>query len=181
MTKIIKVDRYFGGCPTCGGNDGYVNAGKGHFFFCREHRVSWFAGSNLFDSWREQTETEQREEYKQIEGFERIEEPLPEGIWSTDPDRERLLRERCEKVAARLVDALTPLAADIPEDGNVCISVRPQFSRSHYEVDLVLSAAGVGRRENSGGGRRPSVLTRSKFCRTLLLSLTRAARHPTPL
>jgi hypothetical protein len=37
MTTQMKVPDYFGGCPQCGRNDGYVNAGKTHVFICREH------------------------------------------------------------------------------------------------------------------------------------------------
>lgn len=59
-----KEDRYadqgFGACPDCGGCDGYVNAGRSHWFFCDEHKTMWCAGFNLFSSWHEQTEAEQR-------------------------------------------------------------------------------------------------------------------------
>jgi hypothetical protein len=57
-------DNYFGVCPTCGKNDGYVNVGRGHWFVCDEHKFKWFVGSNLFDSWKEQTEEEQRQLYE---------------------------------------------------------------------------------------------------------------------
>lgn len=51
---------YFGGCPVCGDNDGYVNIGRGHWLVCKEHRTRWFIGSNLFSSWRDETPEEQR-------------------------------------------------------------------------------------------------------------------------
>lgn len=76
---MTMVDDYFGGCPTCRGNDGYVNCGRLHVFFCKEHRVSWIFGANLFSSWREQTDAEQREQYKMIEGFERVEPIWPDS------------------------------------------------------------------------------------------------------
>lgn len=56
----------FGVCPTCHRNDGYANAGKLHIFFCLEHRVRWIVGSNLFSSWKDQTEVEQRLIYDTI-------------------------------------------------------------------------------------------------------------------
>jgi hypothetical protein len=63
-----NFDDYFGVCPTCGRNDGYINIGRGHWFYCSKHRVKWYFGSNLFSSWREQTEDEQRETYDEL-GF----------------------------------------------------------------------------------------------------------------
>jgi hypothetical protein len=74
----LTID-YFGGCPTCGRNDRYVNAGSTHVFYCLEHRVSWIFGANIFSGWREETEAEQREKYKLIESFERVEPLWPEN------------------------------------------------------------------------------------------------------
>jgi hypothetical protein len=61
-------DDYFGVCPTCFKFTGYINIGKGHWFFCKEHRVKWWFGSNIFSDWRQQTEEEQREAYDSL-GF----------------------------------------------------------------------------------------------------------------
>ncbi len=44
----------FGGCPYCGQNDGYLNDGRDHWFFCNQHKTKWLVGSNLFSSWREE-------------------------------------------------------------------------------------------------------------------------------
>jgi hypothetical protein len=73
----MKVPDYFGGCPRCGRNDGYVNASKAHVFICREHKVCWTIGSNIFSSWKEQTEEEQRRIWNEIglEDFTEV-EPL---------------------------------------------------------------------------------------------------------
>lgn len=58
--QSLKVDKneisYFGGCPQCGKNDGYVDIGCDHWFVCNEHKTKWWEGSNLFSAWREQTE-----------------------------------------------------------------------------------------------------------------------------
>jgi hypothetical protein len=80
----ITVTNYFGGCPTCGRADGYRNAGKSHRFFRDVHKTSWCVGSNLFSTWRDQTEDEQRAAWH-IGDYEEV-EPLPEGSWSADPD-----------------------------------------------------------------------------------------------
>ena len=42
-----KGDSYFGLCPHCHDNDGFINLGRGHWFLCHEHKVMWFIGSNL--------------------------------------------------------------------------------------------------------------------------------------
>lgn len=51
-------DPYFGLCPECGGNDGYLNIGPNHWFICDEHNVAWCAGSNLFSGWQDESEEE---------------------------------------------------------------------------------------------------------------------------
>jgi hypothetical protein len=56
----------FDGCPKCGGNDGYTNVGRSHWCCCQEHKTKWCIGANLFDSWREETEEEQRAAYNKI-------------------------------------------------------------------------------------------------------------------
>src|SRR5215216_6505131 len=56
----------FGVCPECEKSDGYINVGRGHWFFCKAHKVKWCVGSNLFSGWREETEEEQRRAYDEI-------------------------------------------------------------------------------------------------------------------
>ena len=51
----IQSNTHFGSCPLCGKSDGYVNLGKEHWFICRDHKKKWYAGSNLFEGWKEQT------------------------------------------------------------------------------------------------------------------------------
>jgi hypothetical protein len=65
----------FGGCPTCHRNDGYTNAGRTHVCYCLEHRVSWVIGCNLFSSWKDETEAEQRAAWAAIglDDFARVE------------------------------------------------------------------------------------------------------------
>jgi hypothetical protein len=93
----INVTNYFGGCPHCGGNDGYRNAGRSHRFFCDAHKTSWCVGSNLFSDWRFETEEQQRAKWH-IEGYADV-EPLPEDTWSTDPVvREKELEQRRREV-----------------------------------------------------------------------------------
>lgn len=55
-----------GGCPRCGTNDGYVNIGRSHWFYCADHKVMWCVGQNLYSSWKYQTESEQRKIYDDL-------------------------------------------------------------------------------------------------------------------
>jgi hypothetical protein len=66
MITQVTTDEYFGGCPQCGKNDGYTNVGRSHWFLCKEHKTMWCAGSNLFSSWRYETEEEQERAYNEI-------------------------------------------------------------------------------------------------------------------
>jgi hypothetical protein len=63
-------------CPECGKDSPYVNVGRTHVCYCTGCQVSWVWGSNLTDSWKYQTEAEQRAEYEAagIDRMRRIEE-----------------------------------------------------------------------------------------------------------
>lgn len=44
----------FGLCPVCSNDPEILNVGREHFAICREHKVYWHVGSNLFSGWREE-------------------------------------------------------------------------------------------------------------------------------
>ncbi len=71
-----QTQHYFGGCPECGGQDGYTNVGRSHWVFCKAHRTMWCIGWNLFSSWQYETEAEQRLAYDTI-GLGRFTEVKP--------------------------------------------------------------------------------------------------------
>jgi hypothetical protein len=79
------MDDHFGLCPHCKKTDGYANAGKSHRFYCKEHKVSWCVGSNLFSDWRGQTEDEQRRIWNEIglNDFANIEPYFPPEVLAT--------------------------------------------------------------------------------------------------
>lgn len=68
---------YFGGCPSCGRNNGYLNYHSDHWFVCREHRTRWLAGSNLFSDWREESEDDWRRNRAAIEDYADVEPVYP--------------------------------------------------------------------------------------------------------
>jgi hypothetical protein len=78
-------DDYFGVCPHCHRRDGFINIRRGQWFYCREHKLKWWAGSNLFSSWRDETEEEQRKIYDEL-GFGEFKH--------IDPDTGREVAER---------------------------------------------------------------------------------------
>ena len=50
-------------CPFCATESPYVNAGKTHIGYCEPCGISWIVGANLFDSWQNESEAEQRAKY----------------------------------------------------------------------------------------------------------------------
>jgi hypothetical protein len=74
ICKPGTCEGYFGLCPVCHDTAGYINVGCAHVFYCREHKKKWCVGSNLFSSWRWETEEAQRQQYDEIGlgGFESI-------------------------------------------------------------------------------------------------------------
>jgi len=75
VVLIPIIDRDIGGCPECGGNDGYINIEREHFGLCQKHKFRWWIGSNVFSGWREENERIWRENEKRLTDF-RLCEPV---------------------------------------------------------------------------------------------------------
>jgi hypothetical protein len=97
---IFKVE-YFGGCPKCGLDDGYLNIGRDHWFVCHAHRRKWWVGSNLFSSWREQDDATFEENARLLAGYGEV-EPLGQEtiVTSIDPEIQRRQFEMLQQRAA---------------------------------------------------------------------------------
>lgn len=52
----VRTDEYFGGCPECGQAEEHFNRGPNHYGACNTHQTCWWFGSNLFSSWRDETQ-----------------------------------------------------------------------------------------------------------------------------
>jgi hypothetical protein len=91
FTDHRDVDDYFGLCPVCLHTDGYLNIGREHWFFCKEHKTKWCAGSNLFSSWRDDTEDSQRKIFDELNfgSFETV-----EPVKHRPPTEEELAAEK---------------------------------------------------------------------------------------
>jgi hypothetical protein len=53
-------------CPECGQHRDFVHIGRGHWGYCPDCRCMWMFGSNLFSSWRDESEAEQRARYDDL-------------------------------------------------------------------------------------------------------------------
>ena len=73
---------YFGGCPHCRTDDGCFNIESTHFLVCDRHRVKWCIGSNLFSSWRDETEDDWQKNFERFADYREVEpyrDPVYEG------------------------------------------------------------------------------------------------------
>lgn len=83
--KVIQFPEidYWGGCPKCGKNDGYLNAGREHWFICHRHRVKWLVGTNLFSSWQEEDESTWRRNGQVLAGYREVRPVDPGPVYSS--------------------------------------------------------------------------------------------------
>ena len=79
-------EAYWGICPACHRNDGYLNVGRDHWFVCHAHRVKWCIGSNLFSSWRYESREEWAENRDVLKGYTEIEPEFPAEAGECEPD-----------------------------------------------------------------------------------------------
>ena len=63
---------YFGSCPVCDGNDGYLNLGPAHWFVCDTHKTKWCWGSNLGSSWKSETEADWQHNYEKLRDYTEV-------------------------------------------------------------------------------------------------------------
>ncbi len=75
MNNVIKLPapNYFGDCPKCRRNNGYLNIGRDHWFVCKKHGVKWYGGSNIFPDWRQETEKTWRQNEALLENLMEVE------------------------------------------------------------------------------------------------------------
>lgn len=86
-SQRITTDEYFGGCPECGQNDGYLNIGRTHVFFCETHETAWAAGSNLFSSWHDETKADWQRNEERLATYSTVEPIYPEP---TEEERRKM-------------------------------------------------------------------------------------------
>jgi hypothetical protein len=75
------IDDHFGLCPHCLGDPVMLNVERNHFAICREHKMYWFVGSNLFSAWQYEDEAVWQENSALLETYTKVEPGwLPETV-----------------------------------------------------------------------------------------------------
>ena len=100
----VATEEHFGGCPECGKNDGYLNCHRTHVFFCDEHKTAWVAGSNIFSSWRAETEEDWKRNEEKLKAYRRVKpvHPKADGSAAPIPNHDQRAECRAEEEAYRL-------------------------------------------------------------------------------
>jgi hypothetical protein len=114
--QVLELD--LGNCPVCGTNDGYLNLSRTHVFYCADHRVAWIVGTNLFNSWRQETEADWQRNEAKLSNFKKIDRddactPDQRKVWLL---RHNAIRERKPKAAPAPTSQST--TTDPPDDLN---------------------------------------------------------------
>lgn len=110
----VTTDEYFGGCPHCGQNDGYLNIGRDHWFRCNRHKTKWWTGSNLFSSWHDEDEGVWTQNRFKLAEYMTVESIHPEP----NPEEEREVTHRLNYESAVMKALGVVLQAGEPIDPN---------------------------------------------------------------
>ena len=51
----VYCDAYWGLCPHCKRNDGYLTVRRARWYICHRHRLRWYVRNNEFSTWRHET------------------------------------------------------------------------------------------------------------------------------
>ena len=138
---MTTTTEYFGGCPECGQNDGYLNIERDHWFFRDAHKTTWRPGSNLFSSWRHESEADWRRNGGHLEGYDIVDpidpEPTEEERRSMEEYEARLAEEkRIDRGYGVKVGPGNTMRALGPDDVPFDLDLRPQPSNNTMIIDL---------------------------------------------
>jgi hypothetical protein len=87
---VVEEISYFGGCPECWDIDVCLNVGREHWFICHQHRTKWRGGSNVFSSWRHETEDDWTRNAEVLQGYREVEAVYPPSVLAADGVEEDL-------------------------------------------------------------------------------------------
>ena len=128
-TKPRSHDNPWGVCPQCGGTDGVINIGRGHWFVCHEHKKIWFAGSNLFSTWKCESmdnweaNHEKTKEYEVISGSPQSEDIPIELIHKNFP-LASYYEDECDCSSNELHNLFLFSAGLLSKEDANCIAIR---------------------------------------------------------
>jgi hypothetical protein len=72
MKVEYSNEHFFGVCPICKSNDGYLNLRRENWFVCHAHRFKWLRGENLISTWRYETKADWVCNAKTLESYRQI-------------------------------------------------------------------------------------------------------------
>ena len=78
MSDEADVESYWGICPKCLRNDGFLNVGRHNWVVCHEHKARWCVGSNLFSNHLMESAADWERNKAILEGYENV-QPLVEA------------------------------------------------------------------------------------------------------
>lgn len=103
VSDAVNFPDAFGGCPVCGGNDGFLNVGRAHWFMCNKHKTKWCVGDNWFRCWRLETEDIWRDNLKLLTDYREV------PFVSSE-------RPKAEREEAAIPDEAGIVKADVPSN-----------------------------------------------------------------
>ena len=90
---------FFGVCPTCRRQNGWIAGAEGDWFFCDTHRVRWTLMGDVLGGWRDMTAEERFANADQLSGYREVE---PFDIRKHGTDEERAAYAEMLQIAERL-------------------------------------------------------------------------------
>lgn len=119
----------FGGCPVCGGSDGFLNVGRTHWFVCHKHSTKWCIGSHWFRSSRFDGDVWQ-ENLQLLSKYREVTPVCPEPPKS----------EKAHELSQAKTLRLGPSREDLIADGEL-IDVTPVARTAGYDYRTAVTRA----------------------------------------
>ena len=69
----------WGACPHCRKYEDILNLGRDYWSVCHTHKTKWWIGSNLFSSWRNETEDDWTQNKYRLAEYVQVEPVFPKG------------------------------------------------------------------------------------------------------
>lgn len=112
-----EPDEHFGGCPECGGNDGFINVNRVHYFVCHLHNTQWEVGQNLFSGWREETPEVWERNRQIVDSYTEV-EPRRFRSARFETAYRKAKRNRCGTVVPIRIEFAKPRGVPVDSGGN---------------------------------------------------------------
>lgn len=129
VSDAVNPPDAFGGCPVCGGNDGFLIVGRAHWFMCNKHKTKWRIGDNWFRRWRWETEDIWQDNAKLLSEYQEV--PF---VTSREPKSDT----RNAVIPREVLSALETIIEYLWDDErNDCRATDPECREGHVFSSLV--------------------------------------------